>query len=86
LIDARRGVLDLDRDVMRLLDDAAVSFAVVLTKSDKLTPDELAATLAVVDSEARKYTAAFPEISATSALRHAGLDPMKVQLAALAEH
>ena len=86
LIDARRGVLDLDRDVMRLLDEAAVSFAIVLTKTDKLTPGQLAETLAIVDNEARKYTAAFPEISATSALRHAGLDPVKVQLAALAEH
>jgi GTP-binding protein len=86
LIDARRGVLDLDRDVMRLLDEAAVSFAIVLTKIDKLRSDERAAALATVDSEARKYTAAFPEISATSALRGAGLDPLKVQLAALAEH
>ena len=86
LIDARRGVLELDRDVMRLLDEAAVSFAIVLTKTDKLTPGQLAETLATVDNEARKYTAAFPEISATSALRHAGLDPVKVQLAALAEH
>ena len=86
LIDARRGVLDLDREVMRLLDDAAVSFAIVLTKTDKLTPGQLAETLAAVDNEACKYTAAFPEISATSALRHAGLDSVKVQLAALAEH
>jgi GTP-binding protein len=86
LIDARRGVLDLDRDVMRLLDEAAVSFAIVLTKIDKLSPGELAMTLAAVGSEARKYTAAFPEICATSALRGAGLDPLKLQLAALAEH
>jgi GTP-binding protein len=86
LIDARRGVLDLDRDVMRLLDEAAVSFGLVLTKSDKLRPDELAATLAAVSNEARKHTAAFPEVCATSALRGAGLDPLKMQLAALAEH
>jgi GTP-binding protein len=86
LIDARRGVLDLDRDVMRLLDEAAVSFGLVLTKSDKLAPENLAATLAVVGDEARRHTAAFPEISATSALRGVGLDPLKEQLAALAEH
>jgi len=86
LIDARRGVLDLDRDVMRLLDEAAVSFALVLTKSDKLTAGELAASLADVGSEARKHTAAFPEIIATSALRRTGLDTLKMQLAVLAEH
>src|SRR5579872_2243286 len=86
LIDARRGVLDLDRDVMRLLDEAAVSFALVLTKSDKLTAGELAAGLADVGAEARKHTAAFPEIIATSAFRGAGLDALKMQLAVLAEH
>jgi GTP-binding protein len=78
--------LDLDRDVMRLLDEAAVSFGLVLTKSDKLAPENLAATLAVVGDEARRHTAAFPEISATSVLRGVGLDPLKEQLAALAEH
>jgi GTP-binding protein len=86
LIDARRGVLDLDRDVMKLLDEAAVSFGVVLTKIDKLAPDEIADAVAAADTEARKHTAAFPEICATSAFRGMGLDPLKVQLAALADH
>jgi GTP-binding protein len=85
LIDARRGVLDLDRDVMRLLDDAAVSFAIVLTKIDELTPGEVAATRAATADEARTHTAAFPEICTTSALRGAGIDPLKLQLATLAE-
>ncbi len=86
LIDARRGVLDLDRDVMGLLDEAAVSFGIVLTKIDKLEPDEIDKTAAAADGEARKHTAAFPEICATSAFRGIGLDPLKVQLAALADH
>jgi GTP-binding protein len=86
LIDARRGVLDLDRDVMKLLDEAAVSFGIVLTKIDKLAPDEIASVVSAADIEARKHTAAFPEICATSALRGMGLDPFKVQLAALADH
>lgn len=86
LIDARRGVLDLDRAVMNLLDEAAVSFAIVLTKTDKLTPGEIAAAVVAADDEARKHTAAFPEICATSAFRGAGLDPLKLQLVTLAEH
>jgi GTP-binding protein len=86
LIDARRGVLDLDRDVMGLLDEAAVSFALVLTKIDKLAPDEITEVVSAADAEARKHTAAFPEICATSAFRGIGLDPLKVQLAALADH
>lgn len=86
LIDARRGVLDLDKDVMRLLDEAAVSFGIVLTKIDKLTQEEFTAVVAATDAEARKHTAAYPEICATSALRGIGLDPLKLQLAALADH
>jgi GTP-binding protein len=86
LIDARRGVLELDREVMRLLDEAAVSFGLVLTKIDKLSPKDIAAAVVAADTEARKHTAAYPEICATSAFRSAGLDPLKVQLAALADH
>ena len=85
LIDARRGVLELDREVMRLLDEAAVSFGLVLTKIDKLSPKDMAAAVVAADTEARKHTAAYTEICATSAFRGAGLDPLKVQLAALAD-
>jgi len=85
LLDARRGATDNDREVMDLLDEAAVSFALVLTKIDKLKADELDAALATAHAEARRHTAAFPEIAATSAFRSLGLDPLKLQLAALAE-
>jgi GTP-binding protein len=40
LIDARRGVLDSDQQVMALLDQAAVSYGLVLTKADELKPSE----------------------------------------------
>src|SRR5215472_17412764 len=84
LIDARRGVLAMDRNVMALLDETAVSFALVLTKTDKLSADEVKASIAAADGEARKHTAAFPEIGATSALKSTGLDSVKAQLAILA--
>jgi GTP-binding protein len=86
LIDARRGVLDVDREVMGLLDEAAVSFGLVLTKTDKLSPEDTVAAVTAADAEGRKHTAAYPEVCATSALRGVGLDPLKVQLATLAEH
>ena len=84
LVDARRGVLDLDEQVMDLLDRAAVSFSLALTKIDKLKPDEAASAIAAADAAARKHTAAFPQICATSAHKGFGLDPLKLQLAALA--
>ena len=86
LIDARRGVGDLDESVMELLDEAAVSYGLVLTKIDKLKPDEAQAATRAADAAARKHTAAFPQVCATSAFRGLGLDPLKLQLAALAEH
>jgi len=83
LIDARRGVLDVDREVMTLLDRAAVSYLVVLTKTDKLKPAELAAASGGVATEIAKHTAAYPEVLATSAASGAGLDALKCHLAAL---
>ena len=84
LIDARRGVLPLDRNVMALLDEAAVSFALVLTKIDKLADEDVNAAIAAADGEARTHTAAFPEVAATSAVKGIGLDSVKAQLAILA--
>jgi GTP-binding protein len=74
----------MDRDVMALLDETAVSFALVLTKTDKLSADEVKGAIAAADAEARKHTAAFSEIGATSALKSTGLDSVKAQLAILA--
>ena len=83
LIDARRGVLDIDREVMTLLDKAAVSYVVTLTKTDKLTPDELEKTTDAVAAEIARHPAAHPEILATSAATGTGLDALKRQLALL---
>jgi GTP-binding protein len=85
LIDARRGALDNDRAVMELLDKAAVSYTVVLTKIDQLTTAERAQALQAIDAEARTHTAAYPQVCATSALKSEGLDQLKTQLAALGE-
>lgn len=84
LVDARRGVGPLDEQVMDLMDEAAVSYVVVLTKLDKLNAGESEAAVATADAAARKHTAAYPAIYATSAFRGLGLDPLKTHLAALA--
>ncbi len=85
LIDARRGAMEIDRAVMELLDAAAVSYCLALTKIDKLAPPEQTATMTDAAAQARLHTAAYPEIYATSALKKEGLDALKVHLAALAE-
>ncbi len=60
LIDARHGLKDVDRDIMKMLDDAAVSYHLVLTKADKIKPTELATTIEAVRVEAAKHPAAHP--------------------------
>jgi len=84
LIDARRGIMQSDLAVMKLLDRAAVSYELVLTKSDEQKPDRLEPMLASVAAEARKHTAALAEMAATSAQTGAGIDALRAQLAALA--
>ena len=85
LIDARRGIMPPDRDVMRLLDDAAVSYAGVLTKIDELSEAELSEVQSLTQAELKQHAAAHPQLFATSAISSRGLDPLKDQIAALAE-
>jgi len=77
LIDSRHGIKDVDRDVMKMLDDAAVSYRLVLTKADKIKPTELAETLAQTAEEARKRPAAHPEIIATSSETGQGIPELR---------
>jgi len=83
LIDARRGAMDTDQQAMKLLDQAAVSYIVVLTKLDQLKPAERVKAESDIAAEAKKHTAAYPEIFATSALKNIGLEALKVHMAAL---
>jgi GTP-binding protein len=84
LIDARRGVMDADRQVMALLDQAAVSYGLVLTKADELKASARAAAIAAAGREAATHTAALAEIQLTSALEGEGIPALRTHLAALA--
>src|SRR6478735_8448878 len=66
LVDSRHGLKDVDRDVMKMLDDAAVSYHLVLTKADKVKPTELAKTIEEIRVESTKHPAAHPLILPTS--------------------
>ena len=67
LIDARHGLKKNDEEVLTLLDKAAVSYQVVLTKSDKIKPGELERRLAETSDAIRRRPAAYPVVLATSA-------------------
>jgi GTP-binding protein len=84
LIDARHGIKASDEAVMTLLDEAAVSYQVVLTKADKASADALAGTRAATAGRLAKRPAAHPEVLVTSARSGNGIDELRAALAALA--
>jgi GTP-binding protein len=84
LVDARHGLKPADIEVMRAMDEAAVSYQVVLTKADKLPPTVLAQVEAAVAAAARGHVAAHPRVLPTSARSGAGIPELRAELAALA--
>jgi len=84
LIDARHGIKEPDRPLLTLLDEAAVSYQVVLTKVDKVKPGELADRVAAVAAELAKHVAAHPVIHLTSAHEGIGIAALRGTLSTLA--
>jgi len=85
LIDSRHGVKPVDIDMMKMLDEAAVGYRLVLTKADKVKASELAAVLAATEVEARKHSAAFPQVLVTSSEKGMGIAELRAAVLADAE-
>ncbi|QNA83211.1 YihA family ribosome biogenesis GTP-binding protein [Sphingomonas sp. So64.6b] len=77
LIDARHGIKEVDREIMEMLDKAAVSYRLVLTKADKIKPTELAEVAARTAEEVRKRPAAHPDILETSSETGLGIPELR---------
>lgn len=77
LIDARHGIKDVDREILDMLDAAAVSYRMVLTKADKIKASELAEVTARTAEEARTRPAAHPDILATSSEKGMGIPELR---------
>ncbi|MEG9861566.1 MAG: ribosome biogenesis GTP-binding protein YihA/YsxC [Parvularculales bacterium] len=84
LVDARRGIMNVDRSFMEMMDEVAVSFQLVLTKIDCLKTGELEARLEEVGAELLCHGAAHPEVLATSGRTGAGMDEARREVATLA--
>jgi GTP-binding protein len=84
LIDARHWLKESDREIMTLMDEAAVSYQGVLTKADKPKSAELAAVEANVAAELAKRPAAHPQLIVTSARNGTGIPELRAAIAALA--
>ncbi len=85
LIDSRHSLKENDREIMSELDVAAVSYQVVLTKTDKLKASGLAAVLKSVQAELAKRPAAHPEVAVTSSHKSKGIAELRAMLATLAD-
>lgn len=83
LVDARRGVMPADREAMRILDEAAVSYLVVLTKLDKIAESERERARLNLQQSVSRHAAAYPDILATSSLTGEGLDALRLHIAAI---
>lgn len=77
LVDSRHGLKDVDREMMRMLDETAVSYRVVLTKADKIKASALEAIAAKTAAEMAKHPAAFPELHITSAEKGMGIPELR---------
>ena len=62
---------------MKMLDEAAVGYRLVLTRADKIKASELAATLGKVEAQAKKHVAAYPVIHVTSAEKGMGIPELR---------
>ncbi len=81
LIDARRGIKGPDEEIMALLDQAAVTFQVVLTKTDKLKAREIDDVVAQVRGKLAAHPAAYPGLILTSSQTGAGIDTLRAVIA-----
>lgn len=80
LIDSRRGIKKEDLEIMKMLDESAVSYQIILTKVDKISATELNKILAATAAEIEKHAAALPDIISTSSEKKIGLELVKAEI------
>jgi GTP-binding protein len=80
LIDSRHGVKDTDRETMKNLDAAAVSYQLVLTKTDHLKAAQIPKAVAAAEAVARKHGAAHPQVLPTSSETGFGIAELRAEI------
>lgn len=84
LIDSRHGIKKVDRDIMEMLDKAAVTYQIILTKSDKIPLTALNKILKETKAEIARHPAAYVDIIATSSEKGFGIDELRAEICRLA--
>lgn len=80
LIDSRHGIKETDLEIMELLDEVAVSYQVILTKSDKIKPAEIAEVTQRSTDTVKEHAAAHPKVMVTSSEDKNGIDTLRAEL------
>ncbi len=84
LIDSRHGIKKADTEVMEMLDKAAVTYQLVLTKTDKISSAALTKLKTEIEAETAKHPAAYVRVLATSSEKKQGIDLLRSEIASLA--
>ena len=79
LIDVRHGIKDVDENIMKMLDKAAVSYQIILTKADKVSVAEANKILSETMEIGKKHVACYPEIILTSSDKKMNIDQVRAQ-------
>ena len=82
LVDSRHGIKEVDRVMMKMLDEAAVGYRVVLTKTDKIKASDLDKVAEATAAEIRKHVAAYPELHLTSSEKGMGIAALRAAVVA----
>lgn len=81
LIDSRHGIKKVDEEIMELLDKAAVTYQIVLTKTDKISNAALQKVLTETQEKISKHPAAYVNVLATSSEKNTGIDILRAEIA-----
>ena len=85
LIDSRHGIKKVDEEIMKMLDTAAVTYQIVLTKTDKISAKELQKVIFDTQENIKKHGAAHIRLLATSSEKKLGLEELRAEIAGLAQ-
>ena len=83
MVDSRHGLKKDDLDIMKMLDETAVAYQIVLTKIDKISAQELAKVSEKILAELKNHPAGLNDILSTSAEKKIGTDIMKAEICSL---
>ncbi|MGN1062957.1 MAG: ribosome biogenesis GTP-binding protein YihA/YsxC [Alphaproteobacteria bacterium] len=85
LIDARHGIKPVDEKIMKMLDGAAVTYQIILTKADKITQKQAEDILQQTQALGEKHVACYPQVLLTSSEKNINIDAVRAEFVKVIE-